>query len=85
MESKICVICDTEKSIDIIYKKYRDCKQGDIKKSLKRYYENRDQLSNQRKVYYERTIDVLLARSKLNQQNRKFERKTYKQQIEELN
>ena len=30
-------------------------------------------------------IEVLLAKSKLNQQKRSYERKTYKQQIEELN
>ena len=30
-------------------------------------------------------IEVLLANSKLNQQNRNYEREIYKQQIEELN
>ena len=34
---------------------------------------------------YEESRDVLLAKSKLNQQKRKYERKKYKQQIEELN
>ena len=29
--------------------------------------------------------DVLLAKSKLNQQNRNYERKIYKQQVQELN
>ena len=52
---------------------------------MKRYYENKDKLSNQRKLYYEKTRDVLLAKSKLNQQNRNYERKIYKQQVEELN
>ena len=51
---------------------------------MKRYYENKDKLSNQRKLYYERNRDVLLAKSKLNQQNRNYERKIYKQQVEEL-
>ena len=36
-----------------------------------RYYEKIDKLSNQGKLYYEKIRDVLLARSKLNQQNRK--------------
>ena len=47
--------------------------------------ENEDKLSNQRKIYYERSRDVLFAMSKLNQQNRNFERKKYKQQVEDLN
>ena len=52
---------------------------------MKRYYENKDKLSNQRKLYYEKNRDVLLAKSKINQQNRNYERKKYKQQVEELN
>ena len=51
---------------------------------MKRYYKTKDKLSNQRKKNYEKNRDVLLAKSKLNQQNRKNERKIYKQQIEEL-
>ena len=85
MDSKICVICKTEKSNDIFYNKYRECKQCNIKRSMKRYYGNKDHLSNQRKLYYEKNRDVLLAKSKLNQQNTNYERKIYKQQIEELN
>ena len=52
---------------------------------MKRYYENKDKLSNQRKVYYEKNRDVLRAKSKLNQQNRNYERKINKQKVEELN
>ena len=52
---------------------------------MKRCYENKDKLSNQRKLYYEKNRDVLLAKSKLNQQNRNYERKIYNQQVEELN
>ena len=47
---------------------------------MKRCYENRDKLSNQRKFFYEKK-DVLLAKSELNQQNRNYERRIYKQQI----
>ena len=52
---------------------------------MKRYYENKDNLSDQRKLYYEKNRDVLFAKSKLNQQKRNYERKIYKQQVEELN
>ena len=54
MDSKVCVLCNIEKGIDNFYNKYRECKQCSIKKSMKRYYENKDELSNQRKLYYEK-------------------------------
>ena len=85
MDSKICGVCNIEKSIDNFYNKYRECKQCNIQRSIKRYYENKDKLSNQRKLYYEKNRDALVAKSKLNQQNRNYERKIYKQQVQELN
>ena len=85
MGSKVCVVCYIEKSIDNFYNKYRECKQCNKKRSMKRYYENKDKLSNQRKFYYEKNRDILLAKSKLNQQNRNYEGKIYKQQVQELN
>ena len=85
MDSKVCVVCNFEKSIDKFYNKYRECKQCNIKRSKKRYHENKDKLSNQRKLYYEKNRDVILAKSKLIQQNRNYERKISKQQVQELN
>ena len=81
MDSKICVVCNIEKSIDNCYNKYRECRQCNIKRSMKRYYENKDKISNQQKLYYEKNKDFLLARSKLYQQNRI----PYTQQIKDLN
>ena len=85
MDNKICVVCIIEKSIDKFYNKIRECKQCNIRRSKKRYYENKDKLSNQRKLYYEKNRDVLLAKFRRNQQNRNYERKIYKQQVQELN
>ena len=85
MDSKTCVVCNTEKSIDNFHNKYRECKQCNIQRRMERYYENKDTLSNQRKLYYGKNRDVLLAKSKLNQQNWNYERIIYKQQTEELN
>ena len=85
MDSKVCVVCNIEKSIDNFYNKYGECKRCIIQRSIKRYHENKNKLSNQRKLYYEKNRDVLLAKSKKNQQNRNYERKIYKQQVEELN
>ena len=81
MESKICVVCNNEKSIDIFYNKYRECEPCNIERSLRRYYENKDKLSNQKKLCYEKNRGVLLAKSKVNQQNRK----SHTQQIKDLN
>ena len=47
---------------------------------MKRYYENKDKLSKERKLYYEKNRDALLAKSKINQQNRK----SHTQQIKDL-
>ena len=73
------------KKVLIIFTTNRECKQCNMQRSMKRYYEKKDNLSNQRKIYYEKNRDVLLAKSKLNQQNKNYERKIYKQQVEELN
>ena len=48
------------------------------------YYEKKDKLSNQRNLYDEKNRDVLLAKSKLNQQNTNYERRKYEHQVEEL-
>ena len=84
MGSKVCVICNIEKCIDNFYNRNRECKQCNMQRSMKRYYENKDKLSNQRKLYNEKNRDMLLAKFKLNQQIRNYERKTYKYQVEEL-
>ena len=81
MDRKICVVCNTEKSIDNFYNKYRECKPCNYKRSTRRYFENKDKISNQHKIYYEKNRDILLARSKIYQQNRK----SHTQQIKDLN
>ena len=69
MDSKICVVCNIEKSIDNFYNKYRECKLCNIKRSTRRYYENKDKISNQQKIYYEKNRDKLLQ--KQNDYNKK--------------
>ena len=36
MNSKVCVVCKIEKSFMIFYNKYRECKQRNIKRSIRR-------------------------------------------------
>ena len=50
MDSKVCFVCKIEKSIDNFYNKHRECKQCNIKRSMKRYYENKDKISMQQKT-----------------------------------
>ena len=61
MQIKVCVDCNTEKIFDIFHNNHwecKQCKQCNIKGILKSYYENKDKLSNQRKLYYEKNRDV---------------------------
>ena len=81
MVRKICVVCNTEKSIDNFYNKYIECKPCNIKRSTRRYFDNKEKISNQHKLYYEKNRDILLARSKVYQQNRK----SHTQQTKDLN
>ena len=71
MESKVCVICKTEKSSDNFPNIQRDCKPCNFERNLRRYYENKDNLSNQRKINYDKNRDALLAKSKGSRKNRK--------------
>ena len=48
---------------------------------MKRYNENKDKLSIQRKLFYEKNREMLLAKSRIYQQNRI----SYTQQIRDLN
>ena len=62
MNSKVCVVCKIEKSFIKFYNKYRECKQCNIKRSTRRYYENKDKKSMQQKIYYEQNRDKLLQK-----------------------
>ena len=63
MDSKVCVVCNIEKGIDKFYNKYRECKQCNNKRSLKRNYENKDKISNQQKIYFEKKIEMSYLQS----------------------
>ena len=52
MSTKTCTICNNEKDINNFYKKYSECIDCNRARGLKRYYENKDKISNQQKVYY---------------------------------
>ena len=62
MDNKICTVCKIEKHINDFYKKYSECKACNIKRGVKRYHNNKDKISNQQKIYYEKNRDRLLQK-----------------------
>ena len=49
---KTCVVCNTEKSVEIFYNKYRECKLCNLKRVLRRYYNNKDVILQKRRDKY---------------------------------
>ena len=58
MDSKICVVCNIAKSIDNYYNKYRECKQCNIQRSMKRYRENKDIRSTDYKELHRSYVEL---------------------------
>ena len=51
MDTKTCTMSKIEKHINIFYKiysEYRDCNPA---RGFKRFYQNKDKISNQQKIY----------------------------------
>ena len=57
MDTKTCTICNPGKHINNFYKKYSECRDCNSTTRLKRYYENKDNLSNQQRIFYEKNRD----------------------------
>ena len=66
MDTKTCTICIIEKDINNFYKKYTECIDCNRARGLKRYYENKDKVSNQQKVYYEKNREKILLQKQNN-------------------
>ena len=64
MNTKMCTICNFEK--DINNKKYSECRDCSRTKGLKRYYENKEKISNQQKIYYEKNREKILLQKQNN-------------------
>ena len=47
-------MCIIEKHIEDFYKNYTESKNCNSLRSLKRYYQNEDKISNQRQIYDEK-------------------------------
>ena len=66
MNTKTCSMCNIEKHINNFYKKYSKCRDCNRARGLKRYYENKDKISNQQKTYYEKNRDRILLQKQNN-------------------
>ena len=75
MENKICTVSKIEKHINNFYRKYSECKDCNIKRGVKRYYNNKEKISFQQKIYYEKNRDKLLQKQNdyRNKRNTEFE------------
>ena len=60
MNTKMCTICNNEKDINNFYRKESECRECNRARGLKRFYENKDKISNQRKIYYEKNRGKIL-------------------------
>ena len=59
-------MCNIEKHINNFYKKYSECRDCNRARGLKLYYENKDKISNQQKIYYEKNRDRILLQKENN-------------------
>ena len=62
MENKICTVCKIEKHINNFYRKYSERKHCIIKRGVKRYYNIKDKISIEQKIYYEKNREKLLQK-----------------------
>ena len=65
MNTKMCTICNIEKDINNFYKKYSESSDCNRARGLKRYYENKDKISNQQQIYYEKNREKILLQKKI--------------------
>ena len=66
MDTKICSMCNIEKHITNFYKKYSECRDCNRARGLKRHYEKKDKISNQKEIYYEKNRDRILLQKQNN-------------------
>ena len=60
MDTKTCTMCNIEKNINNFDRKYSECKHCNRARGLERYYDNKDKISNQQKLYYRKITDRIL-------------------------
>ena len=71
MERKTFTHSDIEIIFEDFYKKYTECKNCNRVRSLKRFYENKERLSNQRRMHYDKNREELLQKQNIRPINKK--------------
>ena len=66
MDTKMSTMCNIGKHINNFYKKYSECRDCNRARGLKRCYENKDKISNQQQIYYEKNREKTLLQKKNN-------------------
>ena len=59
MNTKMCTICNIDKDINNFYRKDSESTDCNRSRGLKRYYEKKDKISNQQKIYYEKNREKI--------------------------
>ena len=62
METKTCSMCNIEKHINSFYRRYSECNDCSRTRGLKRFYDIKDKLSSQQKIYYEKNRKKILQK-----------------------
>ena len=65
MQTKNCNKCNSEEQIKDFIENYADYKNCNVKKVSSRYNDIEDKISNQRKIYYEKSKDKTLRKQKI--------------------
>ena len=66
MGGKTCTMCNMEKHLNNFYKSYSESKDCNRTTVLKRYYKNKDKISNQQKLSYEKNREKKLLQKQNN-------------------
>ena len=59
MEIKTFTMCNFPKHLNNFHKKISECIDRNRTRGLKQYFENKDKIPNQQKMYYEKTRDKI--------------------------
>ena len=60
----MCTICNIGKDINNFYKNYSESMDCNRTRRLKRYYENKNKISNQQKINYEKNREKNITETK---------------------
>ena len=70
-ESEISTQCNIEKHINNFYINCSDCKDCNIKRGVKRYFDNKDEISIQQKTYFKKNRQIITETKRLQKQKKR--------------